>query len=58
MWSMINDRLLDEFRSHDAVRDLIGEVESKVRDGEVAATVAADGLVDRFLALPELLHPE
>ena len=55
---MIIDRLLDEFRSHDAVRDLIGEVESKVRDGEVAATVAADGLVDRFLAPPELLHPE
>ena len=58
MWSMINDRLLDEFRSHDAVRDLIGEVESKVRDGEVAATVAADGLVDRFLTPPEQPRPE
>jgi len=49
MWSMISDRLLDEFRDSPAVQAQLGSISVSVRHGELPAAVAADRLLDAFL---------
>ncbi len=48
MWSMIADRLLDEFRESAAVRASIDEVSAGVLRGDLPAAVAAESLLDAF----------
>ena len=50
MWSMVEDRLLDDFRSHPAVVAALASVEAEVADGRLAATTAADRLLGLFEA--------
>lgn len=50
MWSLIGDRLLEEFRGSAAVRDQLGQVEAAVLDGTLPAGAAADRLLEAFLA--------
>lgn len=50
MWSMIGDRLLDEFRESDVVRARLDQVSAAVLAGELPAAVAAERLLDAFLA--------
>ena len=53
MWSMVQDRLLDEFRANDAVATTLTTIEQRVADGEMAATLAADRLMARFRGAPD-----
>jgi LAO/AO transport system kinase len=48
MWSMISDRLLDEFRASPAVRELLSALTSQVLAGELPAGAAADRLLGAF----------
>jgi LAO/AO transport system kinase len=48
MWSMISDRLLDEFRAWPAVQQQLSAVESAVLSGELPAGAAADRLLAAF----------
>jgi LAO/AO transport system kinase len=50
MWSLIGDRLLEEFRGSAAVRDQLAQVEAAVLDGTLPAGAAADRLLEAFLA--------
>ena len=47
-WTMVRDELLDALRSHPAVRALTPELEQRVRDGELTATLAADQILAAF----------
>ncbi len=47
MWSLIGDRLLDEFRESDKIA--LAEAEAAVLAGEVPPAVAADRLLAQFL---------
>jgi LAO/AO transport system kinase len=47
MWSLIGDRLLDEFRESDTIA--LAEAEAAVLAGEVPPAVAADRLLAAFL---------
>ena len=49
MWSMINDRLLEEFRGDAAVAGDLDRMEQDVWSGDVAAPLAAERLIGRFL---------
>ncbi|MDO9485954.1 MAG: methylmalonyl Co-A mutase-associated GTPase MeaB, partial [Actinomycetota bacterium] len=49
MWSMISDRLLDEFRESPEVQSQLGQISDSVRDGHLPAAVAADRLLAAFL---------
>jgi len=49
MWSMIRDGLLDGFREHAGVAEVLEDVERAVRSGETAAPLAAESLIERFL---------
>ncbi len=49
MWSMISDRLLDEFSSAAPVRALLPQVSGEVLAGELPAGAAADRLLAAFL---------
>ncbi|MDO8732860.1 MAG: methylmalonyl Co-A mutase-associated GTPase MeaB [Actinomycetota bacterium] len=49
MWSMISDRLLDEFRESPDVQSQLGQISEAVRNGELPAAVAADRLLETFL---------
>jgi LAO/AO transport system kinase len=49
MWSLIGDRLLDEFRESAKVTAMLPEVEAAVLAGEVPPGVAADRLLAVFL---------
>ena len=49
MWSMISDRLLDEFRESPQVQSQLGQISTAVRKGELPAAVAADRLLEAFL---------
>lgn len=49
MWSMISDRLLDQFREAPVVQAQLAAVSEAVRDGELPAAVAADRLLEAFL---------
>lgn len=50
MWSMIESRVMDDFRSADAVVALLGDIEQSVRSGSMAASAAADRLLAAFEA--------
>ena len=50
---MIADRLLDQFRESPAVRTRLDEVTWAVKHGTLPAAVAAESLLDTFLADPE-----
>lgn len=50
MWSMIDEHLGQALREHPRVRDLITEIELKVRRGEIPATVASDEILQAFLS--------
>ncbi|MFJ6934859.1 methylmalonyl Co-A mutase-associated GTPase MeaB [Streptomyces sp. NPDC101132] len=47
-WAMVQDELLGRLRAHPAVRALAPELERRVRDGELTATLAAEGILDAF----------
>lgn len=51
LWSMLDERLRDDLRSHPEVVELLESVERSVRDGEVAATAAVDQVWDRYRSL-------
>lgn len=53
MWSMIADRLLDQFRESPAVRAQLDDVTAAVKHGTLPAAVAAESLLDTFLADPD-----
>ncbi|WP_405634104.1 methylmalonyl Co-A mutase-associated GTPase MeaB [Streptomyces sp. NBC_01178] len=47
-WSMVRDELLDSLRSHPAVRELAPELEQRVREGTLTATLAAEEILGAF----------
>ncbi|RCW43154.1 LAO/AO transport system kinase [Halopolyspora algeriensis] len=47
-WSLVRDQLMSELMQHSGVRDVLGEVERQVRDGELTASLAAERLLDTF----------
>ncbi|WP_250290400.1 methylmalonyl Co-A mutase-associated GTPase MeaB [Streptomyces atroolivaceus] len=47
-WTMVRDELLDSLRSHPAVRTVAPELEQRVRDGELTATLAAGRILQAF----------
>ena len=49
MWSLIGDRLIDEFRDSPKVRARLEQVEASVLAGELPPAVAADQLLATFL---------
>jgi len=49
MWSMISDRLLDQFRESPQVQQRLAEVTWAVKAGTLPAAVAAESLLDTFL---------
>ena len=49
MWSMISDRLLDQFKESPEVQAKLAETTQAVKHGELPAAVAAEGLLDTFL---------
>ena len=49
MWAMVEDRLLERFHDHDAVRAIVADVERAVTAGELSPSLAADRLLSTFL---------
>ncbi len=49
MWSMISDRLLDQFKESPDVQAKLAETTAAVKHGELPAAVAAEGLLETFL---------
>ncbi|MER5494201.1 methylmalonyl Co-A mutase-associated GTPase MeaB [Streptomyces sp. NPDC002490] len=49
-WSMVHDELLDRLRTHPVVRKLTPDLERRVRDGELTATLAAERILAAFRA--------
>ncbi|MFD3579917.1 methylmalonyl Co-A mutase-associated GTPase MeaB [Streptomyces sp. NPDC058644] len=47
-WTMVRDELLDRLRGHGAVRDLAPELEQRVREGTLTATMAAERILEAF----------
>ncbi|MFF3766523.1 methylmalonyl Co-A mutase-associated GTPase MeaB [Streptomyces sp. NPDC001922] len=47
-WSMVHDQLLARLREHPEVRRLAPELEQRVREGALTATLAAERLLDAF----------
>lgn len=45
-WAMVRDAVLDRVHNHPAVKVIRAEVERKVRDGELTATLAAQQILD------------
>lgn len=45
-WAMVRDAVLDRVHSHPAVKVIRAEVERKVRDGELTATLAAQQILE------------
>ncbi len=45
-WSMVRDAVLDRVLSHPAVKEIRGDVERQVRDGELTAALAAQRIID------------
>jgi LAO/AO transport system kinase len=48
MWQMVRDRLLAELIEAEPVRTLTPELERQVREGSLAATLAAEQLLTAF----------
>ncbi len=51
MWSMLDDRLRDDLRASGEVTDRLGELEARVRRGELTATMAVDEVWDLYVHL-------
>ncbi|MGW5737313.1 MULTISPECIES: methylmalonyl Co-A mutase-associated GTPase MeaB [Streptomyces] len=47
-WTMVRDELLDRLRGHAAVRDLAPDLEQRVREGTLTATMAAERILGAF----------
>jgi LAO/AO transport system kinase len=47
-WAMVHDQLLAELHGHPAVRRLVPDLEWKVRDGALTATLAAEQILAAF----------
>lgn len=47
-WTMVRDDLLDSLHSHPAVRKLAPELEQRVREGTLTATLAAEEILGVF----------
>lgn len=47
-WTMVRDELLDGLRSHPGVRKLAPELEQRVREGTLTATLAAEEILHVF----------
>ncbi|KAA9148993.1 methylmalonyl Co-A mutase-associated GTPase MeaB [Amycolatopsis acidicola] len=47
-WSMVRDQLLGRLAEHPGVREVVPEVETAVRKGELTATLAAQRILDAF----------
>lgn len=45
---MVRDDLLDSLRNHPAVRELAPDLEHRVREGELTATLAAERILGVF----------
>jgi LAO/AO transport system kinase len=46
MWSMVRDAVIDRVLSNPKVKDIRGEIERQVRDGELTPALAAERLLD------------
>ena len=53
VWTVIEDRLRSSFRSHGAVQERLTDITSAVAEGRVAASRAADDLIQAFRESPE-----
>lgn len=49
-WTMVRDELLESLRSHPGVRALTPELELRVREGSLPATLAAEQILEVFRA--------
>jgi LAO/AO transport system kinase len=49
MWATVRDDLDRRLRDNDEVRKLAGQLEARVRAGELSPVHAADAVVERFL---------
>ncbi|MFE7194713.1 methylmalonyl Co-A mutase-associated GTPase MeaB [Kitasatospora sp. NPDC057541] len=47
-WAMVHDQLLARLHAHPDVTRLLPDLERRVRDGELTATLAADSILDAF----------
>ncbi|MFB7554733.1 methylmalonyl Co-A mutase-associated GTPase MeaB [Streptomyces brevispora] len=47
-WTMVRDELLDSLRAHPGVRALAPELELRVREGTLPATLAAEQILETF----------
>ncbi|MER5551845.1 methylmalonyl Co-A mutase-associated GTPase MeaB [Streptomyces sp. NPDC002793] len=47
-WAMVRDELLDSLRGHPGVRALTPDLEQRVREGELTATLAAEQILRAF----------
>ncbi|MFB7923816.1 methylmalonyl Co-A mutase-associated GTPase MeaB [Streptomyces sp. NPDC056081] len=47
-WTMVRDELLESLRGHPAVRSLAPDLDRRVRDGELTATLAAEQILGAF----------
>lgn len=50
MWSMLDDRLRDDLRGDPQVCGVLADVQQRVHDGEIPATVAVEEIWDRYVA--------
>jgi LAO/AO transport system kinase len=48
MWQMVESELLGALRSHPAVKGALPELEQRVHDGTLTATLAAERILDAF----------
>ncbi|MDJ0464143.1 methylmalonyl Co-A mutase-associated GTPase MeaB [Streptomyces sp. H27-C3] len=48
VWAMVRDELLDRLRVHPEVREVTPDLERRVRDGELTATLAAERILEAF----------
>eukprot|EP00094_Tigriopus_californicus_P013787 TCALIF_13342-PA protein Name:"Similar to Mmaa Methylmalonic aciduria type A homolog, mitochondrial (Mus musculus)" AED:0.04 eAED:0.04 QI:0/1/0.33/1/1/1/3/0/389 len=53
MWNYINDRLLEIFVSHPAIKNRTNHLEDKVANFEISPGTAADLLIERFVQIDE-----
>lgn len=53
MWNYINDRLLEIFVSHPAIKNQTSHLEGKVANFEISPGTAADLLIERFVQIDE-----
>lgn len=53
MWTMVNDQLRAKLRAHPEVRELTGELERAVLEGELTPALGADRILSAFLARPQ-----